>query len=115
MGLRVEGFHLVGLRVVGLRVVGLRVVGLRVVGLRVVGLREVGLRVEGLRVVGFAVPLVHWKARPLNAAHACTAAYTLVDPDAATVEHDSMDKPEVLEQALPAKPESGTASNPKRK
>ncbi len=64
---------------------------------------------------GFAVPLVHWKVRPLNAAHACTAAYTLVDPDAATVEHDSMDKSEVLEQALPAKPESGTASNPKRK
>ena len=58
--------------------------------MRVVGLRVVGLRVEGLRVVGFAVPdvavgradvgllegvdLVHWKVRPLNADHACTAA-----------------------------------------
>ena len=75
--------------------VGFRVVGLADTPEVKVGLRVVGLRVEGLRVEGFAVPanvvgradvggadvgllegvdLVHWKVRPLNADHACTAA-----------------------------------------
>jgi hypothetical protein len=60
--------------VVGLRVVGL-LVGLRVVGFavpdEVVGRADVGRADVGLLEI---VDLVHWKVRPLNADHACTAA-----------------------------------------
>jgi hypothetical protein len=58
---------------------------------------------------------VHWEVRLLNARYPCTAAQAFVVPDAATVEHNTMDREEILQQALPVKYDSGTASDPKRK
>ncbi len=63
MGLRVEGLRAVGVRV--RLAVGFAVPDV-VVGRTDVGGADVGL-LEG-------VDLVHWKVRPLNADHACTAA-----------------------------------------